>query len=85
MKFGDIFVHQLKGIGMGMSQVPPLANLYVALHESKEILPIFAYNLFIYVRFIDDGLVIWKHDSDPVIDANNLREFKKVINKSGLS
>jgi hypothetical protein len=85
MKFGDIFVQQLKGIAMGMSPAPPIANLYVALHEATCILPTFASSLFFYVRFIDDGLAIWKHDSDPIIDARNLEEFKKAINKSGLT
>jgi hypothetical protein len=85
MKFGDIFVQQLKGTAMGMSPAPPIANLYVALHEATDILPTFTNNLFFYVRFIDDSLAIWKHDRDPAINARNLEEFKKAINKSGLT
>ena len=73
MNCGDTLVQQLKGITMDMSPASPIANLYVALHESKEILPVFASNLFFYVRCVDNGLAIWKHDSDPVTDATTLR------------
>ncbi|KAL7518121.1 hypothetical protein ACHAWF_000175 [Thalassiosira exigua] len=38
MKFGDIFVHQLIGIDMGMTPEPAIANLFAALHETKELL-----------------------------------------------
>ena len=70
---------------MGMSPAPPIANIYVALHKSKEIFPVFDNNLFFCVRLIDDGIVIWKHGSDPVSDAVNWRESERTTNKSGLN
>ena len=57
----------------------------MTLYEASDTPPFFPSSLFFYVRFIDDGLAIWKHHSDPVIDARNLREFKKATNKSCLS
>ena len=45
---------------MGMAPVPPLANLFMAIAESADILPAFKPYLPLYVRFIDDGLVAWK-------------------------
>jgi hypothetical protein len=72
MKSEGILVQQLNGIAMGISPAPPIANLYVTLHKSKEILPVIANNLFFCVRFIDDGLAICKHDSNPTLFASVL-------------
>jgi hypothetical protein len=33
MRFGDIIVKQISGIATGMSPVPTIANLYVAVYE----------------------------------------------------
>jgi hypothetical protein len=38
MRFGEIIVKQHKGIAMGMSPAPTIANLYVAIFEAKHIL-----------------------------------------------
>ncbi len=81
MRFGDIIVRQLVGIVMGMSPAPTLANLYVALHEEKEILPFLKTNLLYLHRFIDDGLAIWIHDADPSTDQRNWIAFKNSIKK----
>ena len=35
--FGDVLVKQIRGIAMGMSPAPPLANIFVAIHEEEEI------------------------------------------------
>ena len=70
MRFGDIVVKMIKGIAMGMSPAPTIANLYFAIHESANILGKFE-SLDYYQRFIDDGLAIWTHNPDPTIDASN--------------
>jgi tetrahydromethanopterin S-methyltransferase subunit F len=40
MCFGDLVVHQIKGIAMGMSPAPAIANLFVAIFEAEQIVPI---------------------------------------------
>ena len=84
MRFGDIVVKMIKGIAMGMSPAPTIANLYFAIHESANILGRFE-SLDYYQRFIDDGLAIWTHNPDPTIDASNYKAFQDAINGGGLS
>ena len=38
-KFGDVLVKQIQGIAMGISPAPPIANLFVAIHEEELINP----------------------------------------------
>ena len=38
MKFGDIFAKQIKGIAMGMSPSPPIANIFIAIYENEKVL-----------------------------------------------
>ena len=84
MRFGDIVVKQIIGVAMGMSPAPSIANLYVAIHEAKEILS-FLDSSLLYLRcFIDDGLAIWLHDPDPAVDSNNFARFKNAITSGGL-
>jgi hypothetical protein len=40
MKFGNLVFHQIRGVAMGMSPAPTIANLYVAIYEAMHILPI---------------------------------------------
>ena len=84
MKFGDIIVRQLVGIAMGMSPAPSLANLYVALHEERAVLPFLGNCVFYLKRFIDDGLCIWLHDPDPEVDALNWSRFQTAVTSGGL-
>ena len=84
MKFGDIIVKQVKGIAMGMSPAPTIANLFVAIHEVEKILEHFSPFLFWLKRFIDDGFGIWLHDSDPEVDKVNWNKFKAAVNGGGL-
>jgi hypothetical protein len=84
MKFGDLIFHQIRGVAMGMSPAPTIANLYVAIFELSNILPLLDKYLFFYKRFIDDGFAIWLHDIDPTIDARNWLDFQSIINRSGL-
>ncbi|KAL7527818.1 hypothetical protein ACHAWF_002316, partial [Thalassiosira exigua] len=75
MKFGDIIVKQLIGIAMGMAPAPTIANLFVALHENKELLCFLDGPLLLLRRFIDDGLGIWIHHHDSAIDKANWTQF----------
>ena len=84
MRFGDIVVKMTRGIAMGMSPAPTIANLYFAIHESTNILGKFE-SLDYYQQFIDDGLAIWTHNPDPAIDASNYKAFQNAINGGGLS
>ena len=84
MRFGDFYVQQLTGRAMGMSPVPTIANLYVAIFETEIILPLFKKHLPLYLRFIDDGLAVWQHYNDKVLDDEKIQEFKTTINNSGL-
>ena len=51
IRFGDFIAKQIKGIAMGMSPAPTIANLFAAIHKDKEL-------LFLLQRFINDGLGI---------------------------
>jgi hypothetical protein len=84
MRFGDLVFHQIRGVAMGMSPAPMIANLYVAIYEATHILPLLNSFLFFLKRFIDDGLGIWLHDPDPDVDAANWILFKTLINAMGL-
>jgi hypothetical protein len=84
MRFGDLIFHQIRGVAMGMSPAPTIANLYVAIYELSYILPLLDEYLFYYKRFIDDGFGIWLHDVNPTVDAQNWINFQFIINRSGL-
>ena len=32
MRFGDLIFHQIRGVAMGMSSTPTIANLYIAIY-----------------------------------------------------
>jgi hypothetical protein len=59
MKFGDLFAHQHKGIAMGMSPAPTIANLFVGIYERTHLNTFPTTSLFLLKRFIDDGFGIW--------------------------
>ena len=83
-RFGDLIFHQIRGIAMGMSPAPTIANLYVAIYELSKVLPLIDNYLYFYRRFIDDGICVWLHDANPIRDASNWKEFQSIINDSGL-
>ena len=85
MRFGDLIYHQIRGVAMGMSPAPTIANLYVAIYELNYITPLLEKYLLFYKRFIDDGFAIWLHDPDSTIDAKNWNDFKALINAMGLN
>ena len=70
MRFRDIAAQQLTRIAMGMAPAPAIANLYVALIEQDVILPRFEMCLPLYLRFIDDGLAVWRHNCNSIMDNN---------------
>ena len=69
---------------MGMSPAPAIANLFVAIYNVEVIIPTFKTYLPLYLRFIDDGLAVWGHHSNPSLDKELLQAFKVAINDSGL-
>jgi len=85
MRFGDLIYHQIRGVAMGMSPAPTIANLYVGIYETAHILPLLGKYLLFYKRFIDDGFAVWLHDPDPIIDAKNWNDFQAICNAMGLS
>ena len=85
MTFGDIFVHQHKGIAMGMSPAPSIANLFVAIYEETYIKPFPLTVLPFLKRFIDDGFGIWIKNPNPTIDTQNWENFQTLINGMGLT
>ncbi len=84
MKFGDLFVHQHKGIAMGMAPAPSIANLFVAIYEETHINHFPASSLQFLRRFIDDGFGIWLRDTDSHLDCLNWRLFQDIVNNMGL-
>jgi hypothetical protein len=69
---------------MGMSPAPTIINLYVAIYEALHILPLLGSFLFYLKRFIDDGLGIWLHDTDPDVNILSWVLFKTLMNAMGL-
>jgi hypothetical protein len=38
MQFDDLIYHQIRGVAMGMSPAPTIANLYVVIYELNHII-----------------------------------------------
>jgi hypothetical protein len=85
MRFGDIIVHQTKGIGMGMLPAPTIANLFIAIFEAKHIAPLFDTYLLLLQRFINDRFRVWIHEPDPAVNNANWLNCQALINVMGLS
>jgi hypothetical protein len=85
MSFGDLVVHQIKGIAMGMLPAPTIANLFVAIFKAEQIVPIIGMFIMFLRRFIDDGFSVWIHDPDPTVDDDNWRLFQMIVNAMGLA
>ena len=71
------------GIAMGMSTVPTIATLYVAIHEQAQIFGKFEFLEF-YHGLIDNGFTIWKHHPHHDIDVANYKSFEDTICGEGL-
>jgi hypothetical protein len=59
IKFGNLFVHQHKGIVMGMVPAPSIANLLVDIYEETHTNPFPSSSLHFLHCFIDNGFGIW--------------------------
>jgi hypothetical protein len=80
MKFGDLFVKQIKGVAMGICPAPPIANLFYAIKE-LDLIPRWQSLIPFYVRFIDDVFGIWVHDRDPERDMQLWNDFQNDVNQ----
>jgi hypothetical protein len=87
MRFGNLIYHQIRGMAMGMSPAPTIANLYVAIYKGNHIIRLINVGkyLMFYKRFIDDGFTVWLHDKVLTTNANNWNGFKAHLNAIGLS
>jgi hypothetical protein len=85
MRFGDLVIHQIKGIDMGMLPTPTIANLFVAIYEAEHIVPKIGSYLLLLRRFIDDGIGVWLHDPNPVVVKANWTKCQALVNAMGLS
>eukprot|EP00956_Cyclotella_meneghiniana_P008990 scaffold12311_cov50-Cyclotella_meneghiniana.AAC.1 len=61
-KFGDLYCQQKSGTAMGTPPAPPWATITFAIHEDK-ILQKWSELLPFYLRFIDDGIGVWRVDA----------------------
>ena len=80
MRFGDLFALQHKGIVMGMSPAPIIANLFVAIYDNNHLLSLTPPGLFFPRRFINDCFGIWHHPKDKQQDDTNWTSFQCNIN-----
>ncbi len=56
----------------------------MAIYEEVHVLK-YIPAVVLYLRhFIDDGLGVWLHDPDPVVDKRNWKECHDCLNASGL-
>ena len=57
--FGDMCLHQIKGIAMDISCAGMVAILFVVYHECTLILIKYSQNIILYKRFIDEFIALW--------------------------
>ncbi len=69
---------------MGMSPVPTIVNMYVAIYEEVHVLKYVPAVVLYLCHFINDCLEVWLHDSDPVADKSKWKEFQECLNTSRL-
>jgi hypothetical protein len=68
MKVGDIFAKQIKGIAMGVSPSPPIANTFAAIFKNRKIIFTFKEVIDLLQRIIDDGFGVRKDHPNMAID-----------------
>jgi len=79
--YGDTFWRQLKGMAIGAPVACVVATLFFAYHEIKHMIPTFSKWLMIFMRYIDDGIMIWKIDINDNTSKEAFEMFKQEINK----
>ena len=84
-KFGNTWWRQLIGTTMGTPCACAYAMLFFGLIERTEILPKYENRLKLYVRQIDDILILWKlseDDTNKKKDTDDWNEFKSDLNSA---
>jgi hypothetical protein len=56
---------------MGMSPAPTTANLFMAIYDTTHVLSYIPQVVLYFCRFIDDGVGVWLHDPDLLVDKGN--------------
>ena len=77
-KFGETFWLQLIGTAMGRPCACAYATIFFAYFERIHLFPRFKDNLILYVRFIDDILVVWKETNE---NPENFNHFRTALNE----
>ena len=65
-EFRGVYYHQVRGTAMGTPAAPPYANLTLACLE-RAVIDASTVKPRFYMRFIDDGFVIWEGAEDALI------------------
>lgn len=78
-EFGDTLWKQVNGCAMGTSVAPTFASLYLADIEERDLLPRFGDQLSLFLRYIDDGFLLWQHDPNR---PYRLNEFFAVFTRA---
>ena len=76
-EWGNMYFLQKKGTAMGTSSACLWATIYYAIHEIDTLLPVWAEQLKLLKRFIDDMFGVWIPDPDsPHTPTEQWEEFK---------
>ena len=70
-KFGEDWYLQVRGTAMGKKFAPHYANIFMANFE-EEVLAMAKFKPAFYVRFLDDGFLIWDLPEDDLDEFMNL-------------
>ncbi len=84
MRFGNVIMKQMSGIEMEMSPAQTVANLFVAMYEKAHVLQYVPQAVLYLHHLIDDGIGIWLHNTDLIVDKNYWKEFQTCLNNIGL-
>ena len=79
--FGDTHWKQLRGMAMGTPVTCAVAAIFFAYQEIKHLLLKFTKWIMLYLRCIDDGLMLWKVDSNEPSSCVTFKHFITKINK----